>query len=926
MKNIPFLLLLCLSVSAQTVENLRIEYAENPLGIDVSHPRFSWQLNSPARGSRQTAYQVIVSDNEENLAKNTGNIWNSGVIKSDQSRWIDYKGKALESRKRYYWKVRVWNEKNKVADQSAWFETGFLQKEDWKAHWIGLKGSEGKPPKSVELQKEFSLRKRVVNARIYVTGLGAYHLSFNGSAVGRDALTPGWTHYLKTLHYQTYEIPAEQVTSGTNFITVTLGNAWWSSGLGWGGGKFSYSQGPCRLLFQMELEFYDGSRQTIVSDETWQAKLSPVVSNTLYDGEVYDARLENNNSWVKATILDDESNTTTLFGEKPETNRAEEAETFRTRDLKLTASPAPPVRVIQEILPVSITEPRKGRYVLDFGQNLVGYVRLKAEGKAGKEVSLKFAELLTDKGLADQANLRSIRPTDKYIFKGYGTEEWEPKFTYHGFRYVEVEGLSKKPDMHTITARVIHSDLPEAGNFACSDDLLNRIYQITTWSLKGNLMDVPTDCPQRDERLGWMGDAQIFAPTASYMMNTNGFFAKWQRDIVDSQHSSGYVYDVNPKIVVGGPSKPAWGDAVVIIPYQMYRFYGDKRILEENYPAMKAWVEYMNNHTSTLKNGIYHFQTGEGDKAWYGYGDWVPVEASPSKPIGGAYQYYSNRLLSEIAGVLKNKADADKYASVARKTAVRYNELYYDKSTGNYLGGTQAANLIPLSLGIATEEKAVAENISKNVIEKGNHLTTGFIATQMLLPALSEAGMHELAYQVATQRTYPSWGYMVDNGATTMWELWNSDKEKPEGMNSRNHFAYGSMGEWFYEYLAGIRRDPASEGFKRFLLAPMPAGDLRWAEASYHSPYGKINSRWERTGKEFTLKCAIPTNSTARVHLPLEGKTTAVIKESGKLVFDGKTASKTKVAGVTFLKKEGDHLILEVLSGEYIFTVETPGK
>lgn len=921
-KILPFLLLLCFSVSAQTVENLRTEYSENPLGTDVSHPRFSWELNSAVRGGRQTAYQVLVTDKEENLARNTGNIWNSGIIKSDQSTWTEYKGKPLESRKRYYWKVRVWNEKNKVVSQTAWFETGLFHKEDWQAHWIGMKGTEGRPPKSVELQKEFTLRKRVIKARIYVTGLGAYHLSFNGSKVGRDVLTPGWTNYLRTLHYQTYEIPAEEVTSGTNFITATLGNAWWSSGLGWGGGKFSYSQGPCRLLLQMELEFYDGSRQTLISDETWQARLSPVISNTLYDGEVYDARLENSNTWVKADLLDDESNSTTLFGDKPEVNKAEEAHTFSTRGLTLKASPSPPVRITRELQPVAITEPKKGRYVLDFGQNLVGYVRLKAEGKTGKEVTMKFAELLTDKGLADQANLRSIRPADKYIFKGYGTEEWEPRFTYHGFRYVEVEGLSKKPDLNTFTARVIHSDLPEAGRFSCSDDLLNQIYRITTWSLKGNLMDVPTDCPQRDERLGWMGDAQIFAPTAAYMMNMNGFFTKWQRDIADSQHSSGYVYDVNPKIVVGGPSKPAWGDAVVIVPYQMYRFYGDKRILEENYGAMQAWVEYMNNHASTQKNGIYHFQTGEGDKAWYGYGDWVPVEASPSKPIGGAYQFYSNRLLSEIAAILEKKTDAEKYAGIARKTAERYNELYYDKNTGNYQGGTQAANLIPLSLGIATDKEKVAAQVSKNVIEKGNHLSTGFIATQMLLPALSESGQHELAYILATQRTYPSWGYMVDNGATTMWELWNSDKEKPEGMNSRNHFAYGSLGEWFYEYLAGIRRDPDSEGFKHFLLAPMPAGNLQWAEASYHSPYGKIKSRWDKTPQKFTLKCSVPANSRAQVRLPLGGKSTPVIKESGKMVFDGKAVSKAKVPGVSFIKREGDMAVLEILSGEYVFTVE----
>jgi len=345
---------------------------------------------------------------------------------------------------------------------------------------------------------------------------------------------------------------------------------------------------------------------------------------------VYDARPEYGKDWQNAAIMDDVENKTTLFStnEKDQVNnKNEETEIFSTKNINLKSSLVPQIQVQQEIKAIKITEPRKGHFVFDFGQNLVGFTHLKVEGKAGKEIEMKFAELLTEKGLVDQANLRSIRPTDKYILKGYGVEEWEPKFTYHGFRYVEVEGLPKKPDENTLVAKVIYSSVPFTGNFACSEDILNKIYKNITWGQRSNMHSVPTDCPQRDERLGWMGDAQIFAPTASYIMNMNGFFAKWERDIVDSQHSSGYVYDVNPKMVVGGPSKPAWGDAVVIVPYRMYQFYGGKRIIEENYESMKRWVEYLNNHPNTHKNGIYHFQTGEGDKAWYGYGDWVPVES-----------------------------------------------------------------------------------------------------------------------------------------------------------------------------------------------------------------------------------------------------------------------------------------------------------
>jgi alpha-L-rhamnosidase len=496
-------LLLFINTNAQTIEKLRCEYEEKPLGLDVINPRLSWQIKSVTRGTKQTAYQILVADSEANIKKDNGNLWNSGVVKSDQSLWVNYNGKPLESRKRYFWKVKIWNEKNKptVYSDISWWEMGLLQKTDWSAHWIGKNGTEGKPPKSVELQKEFNLAKRAVRARIYVTGLGAYHLIFNGKKVGQDILTPGWTNYLKTIHYQTYEIAPDDLSIGVNFITATLGNAWWSGGMGWGGGKFAYSDGPCRLLFQMELEFYDGSRQTVISDGSWKTRLSPIVSNSIYNGEVYDARLEYGKDWQNAAIMDDIENKTTLFStnEKDQlNNKNEESEIFSTKSTILKSSLVPQIQVQQEIKAIKITEPRKGHFVFDFGQNLVGFTHLKVEGKAGKEIEMKFAELLTEKGLVDQANLRSIRPTDKYILKGYGVEEWEPKFTYHGFRYVEVEGLPKKPDENTLVAKVIYSSVPFTGNFACSEDILNKIYKNITWGQRSNMHSVPTDCPQRD--------------------------------------------------------------------------------------------------------------------------------------------------------------------------------------------------------------------------------------------------------------------------------------------------------------------------------------------------------------------------------------------------------------------------------------------
>lgn len=424
-------------VNAQTLENLRCEYQETPIGLEVQNPRLSWQMKATNRGAKQTAYQILVADNEADLKKDNGNVWNSGMVKSEQSIKIDYAGKPLESRKRYFWKVKIWNEKNKPTTytEPTWWEMALLKKEDWSAKWIGKNGSEGK---AIELQKEFNLAKRATRARIYVTGLGAYHLIFNGKKVSQDILTPGFTNLMKTMPYQIYEISNDDLTIGINFITITLGSAWQNN------------KNLCKLLFQMELEFYDGSRQTVASDGSWKTRLSPIVSNSIYGGETYNAQLEYGKDWENAAIIDELEN-----------------------KLELKPLISPQARVIKEIKSIKITEPRKGRYVFDFGQNVVGFTALQTEGKATKEVEIKYAETLTDKGLAEQ---KGIKPTDKYLLKGYGIEKWESKFSYHGFRYVEVEGLPKKPDENTLIAKVIYENTPFVENLAYSDDFLTKLY------------------------------------------------------------------------------------------------------------------------------------------------------------------------------------------------------------------------------------------------------------------------------------------------------------------------------------------------------------------------------------------------------------------------------------------------------------------
>lgn len=918
--------LLTISMLAQKPVALQTEYGTNPLGLSEKKPRLSWQIVAFQRDVTQSAYQILVADNPKLLEQNNGNVWDSKKVTSNQSRFIAYGGKPLESRKKYYWKVRVWDKLGKPTGYSevGTWEMGLLEPSDWSAQWIGMNGTEGTPPAAVELEKTFTLSKRPTKIRIYATGLGAYHLQLNGKRVGQDFLSPGWTHYPKTLHYQVYEIPTDECSIGTNFILATVGNGWWSSGLGWQGGQVRYSQGPNRLFFQMELEYYDGSRQTIASNTSWKVRKSPITQNALYQGETYDARLEYAQNWQNADLLPDEPITTQLVGE---------SETYYPHRARLITSPAPPVRFQEIRKPIAIREVKKGKYLFDFGQNLVGIPKLQVSGKTGKVITLKFAELLAeeasgtkisqllgDKTLLDPRNLRSIRPTDVYICKGYGIEKWEPKFTYHGFQYVEVDGLTEKPTEETLMAQVIHSEAPVAGTFESSNPMFQKLVQNIDWSLRGNMFSVPTDCPQRDERLGWMGDVQIIFPTMAFFRQSNAFFAKWMQDIWDSQHESGYVYDVNPKIVVGGPAKPGWGDAAIIVPWQLYQYYGDKRILEESYPQMVKWVNYLNTHPTTQQNGIYHFETGSGDKIWYGYGDWVPVENSPAKPMGGLYQFYSNILLAKIARVLQKNQEAESFDKMAQSVAKVYQKLYWDTEKQTYLGGTQAAHVLPLQVGITppNNQQRVVDNLVENIKSKGNHLTTGFLATPALLPWLTKTGNLDLAYTVANQKSYPSWGYMIEKGATTLWELWNSDTEKPEGMNSRNHFAYGAIGEWFYQYLGGILPLEQSPGFQQFKLHPYFPTDLSFVKTTYDSPYGKIRSNWEKKGNEWILEMEVPPNTQALIQLP-SGK---VVKEGSILIFQKNTVAKTIPKGIKGFKKNNHGFEATLGSGTYTWSIQ----
>ncbi len=871
------------------VYDLKCEFQENPVGIDRLQPLLQWKLEDNRRGAKQTAYQIIVSGSSSKINNAESDIWDSGKLDSDQSVHIKYAGPGLESGKEYFWRVRVWDQDGKISGWSnvASWEMGLLKNSDWQAQWIAR--SSENSGRSVYMRKEFETSgKELQRARVYVTGLGNYVLNINGKRVGEDLLTPGWTHYPKRLEYQVYDV-TNLIQQGNNAAGAILGNMWWSGGLGWAGGQ-KYAEGPLKFFMQLELKYTDGTKQTVVTDDSWKWSDSPIWADHIYDGEKYDATMEQP-GWNKPDFDDSAWNSVEIDNYEGQ----------------LVGPRAPAMRHQMDIQPVNLNEPVAGEYVYDLGQNIVGWAQFKIHVPKGDTITLRYAELLHDDGTVAQENLRSAKATDKVVSNG---EElvWEPKFTYHGFRYVQVSGLKEKPEMTDVVGKVIHTDQEFVGTFECSNELINQINKNVTWGQRGNFYPAPTDCPQRDERLGWMGDAQIFAPTANFNMNLDRYWTKWMFDITDGQDEEGWVYDVSPPIVVGGPSKPGWGDAVVVIPWMTYKYFGDTRIIEENYDAMKAWVEYMRGESV---NNLYVWK--DPGREWYGYGDWIAVKETPSKPIAQAYYFYSTTLLSKMAAIIGKDDEAKMYADLAEKLAAVYQQEYWDTEKLNYPGETQTANLLPLAFGITPDEleEQVVENLVKKVEESDVHPTTGFLGTGFILPMLSKYNHNHLAYKMMNQTDYPSWGYMVKSGATTIWELWNSDTEPPEGMNSRNHFALGCVGEWMWNNIAGLNICEEKPGFKRAIIKPQPVDDLTWTKAKYETNYGEVQVEWNLDNGIFTLNLTVPPNSDALVILPGVNED-SVIEESGTEIGS---------ADITGVSKTEDGNIL-VSAGNYVFTVK----
>jgi alpha-L-rhamnosidase len=952
--------------TAIRVEQLRCEYLHDPQGIDVAAPRLSWVLLSEVRGQKQTAYRVLVASSAERLAADEADLWDSGKIDGDQTIHVVYQGKPLRTRMRCFWKVRVWDKDGKPSAWSrlALWSMGLLKPDDWQAQWIAAPIASSPAPQddigdqtpATMLRKEFDVPRPIVRAVVSVTGLGLYELRINGQQVGDHRLAPEWTLYSKRIQYQTYDV-TDMLRRGKNAVGAQVAPGWWRGPIG--------SQVPkpkareC-LRMRLDIELADGGRQTLgdypemasefcgaavpaaqagetpapqavlgqhlTTDASWQATTAgPIRRSGIYFGESYDATREmpgwdqpgfRGTGWLPAQVV-------------PFPDGAERA--------KLVAQCNEPIRVVKELRPVKVSEPKPGVYVFDMGQNMVGWCRLRADAPAGAKITVRHGEILNKDGAVYTSNLLNAAQVNQYTWPG-GKASLEPHFTYHGFRYVEVSGLRQRPADDAVVGRVFHSDARETGRFACSNELLNKIMHCVQWVQRGNMMSVPTDCPQRAERLGWMGDVQAFSQTAIFQRDMAAFFTKWMVDICDSQADDGRLPDVAPYIA--GPNAaslgtPAWADAGVIIPWRMYQNYADARMLEERFESARRWIEFVRVNNP---NCLWQKERGNDYGDWNN-GSWLTGDApfdkvvtQPDLPRGvsdvpreifaTAFYAHSAEILAKMAKALKRNDDAARYSGLFQNIKAAFNRAYVSPD-GRIRGDTQAGYALALHFSLIEESlrPKAAEHMVAAIRKFNNHLSTGIQCSHRMMLALTQNGRHDEAWRLINLRTVPSWGYMVEKGATTIWERWdaylrgqlrNPSDPSPWAEGSYNHCAYGSVGEWVWRELAGINPDDEQPGYKHFVIRPRPCPGLSWVKAEYDSIRGKIVSDWEMRERRFTLRVAVPVGSTATVCVP--AKDADVVTESG--------VPAAQAEGVKFVKMEAGTAVFAVESGRYVFQAE----
>ncbi len=886
------------------ISDLTCEHLRDPQGIDAVTPRLSWVLSSATRRQTQTAFQILVASSPSLLENGNGDLWNSGKVPSDRSVLVPYAGTALRSGQQCFWKVRVWDRDGK---ESAWstiatWSMGLLDQNDWKGAWIGLDGavdtSEARRLPARWLRKEFSLRGNVQRAVVFMAGLGVSELYCNGGKVGDDVLSPALSDYTRRVYYITRDVTS-LLRTGANALGVVLGN-----------GRFyaprtkapveMISYGHPKMRLQLQVEYADGSSETIVSDRSWQVTTDgPIRGNNEYDGEDYDARME----------LDGWS----AIGYASSSWRP--AEPVAAPAGPLRAQMVNPLRVTQTLTPVSVREIAPGTFIFDMGQNLVGWCRLFVQGPRGTTVTLRHAETLTPDGHLFVANLRSAKATDTYTLRGGGREVYEPRFTYHGFRYVELTGYPGTPDLSTIQGRVVHDDLESAGDFATSDPVINRIYSNIVWGVRGNYRSIPTDCPQRDERHGWMGDRSSESHGATYLFDIAAFYAKWVQDMEDAQRENGSVSDLCPAYWPFYNDNATWAGSTVIVPHALLLQYADTGLIQRHYGSMVRWVDHM---STFVKDDIMPKDT---------YGDWCvppedpklihsedPMRKTPGELLGTAFFYHELRLMERFAGVAGKPADAVRFAALAARLKKGFHAKFFDAAHGYYANGSQTSCVIPLAFGLVPpehRESVFARLVHKITVETNGHVGTGLVGAQWLNRVLTENGRPDLVYGFVTTTAYPSWGYMAAKGATTIWELWNGDTADP-GMNSGNHvMLVGDLVIWLYENLAGLASDPSTPGFKHLVMKPTPVRGLECVSATHRTPYGEARSRWSQRNGVFTWDVTVPVNTTATLTIP---------RPQGTRILEGHLPL-AAVKDIRVLREEGDHVICTAGSGNYSFVV-----
>ncbi|KAB8195988.1 Bacterial alpha-L-rhamnosidase [Nonomuraea phyllanthi] len=875
-----------------TPYDLRCEHRATPLGVGATVPRLSWRLASDRRGAAQDAYRIRVH-------ARGGPAWDSGWVEGQDvsaGYGADYGGAPLQSLTRYTWQIDV----RGGGSATSWFDTGVLHADEWRAAWIGH-DPETEPPfepptddreprsaRTAHLPAPRYFRRELdlppaTAVRVVASARGLYELRVNGSRVGDDELTPGWTDYRERVPYQVYDVTDLAGDGGPLCVGAILADGWWSGSLGWDSRRQAqhYGKRP-ELLVQIVAEHEDGSRTVVGTDGSWRESTGPIRYADLLMGEWYDARLErpgwdrpgfDDSSWAPARIVD-------------------------TSHDVLVPTVAEPVQVTEDLVPVGVQPASGGHTIVDLGQNIAGRVRLVLRGApAGTRVTLRHGEALDDGGGLYTDNLRSAEATDHYVAAGEPVETFEPRFTVHGFRYVEVSGHSD----FDLVGRALHSATPVAGEFSCSDDMVRRLMSNIRWSQRDNFVSVPTDCPQRDERLGWTADAQVFLPTACYNADVAAFFTNWLADLRCAQTADGAVPDVVPHVMTERHGAPGWGDAATVVPWHLYRVYGDERVLRDSLPSMRRWVDHVERHNPDL---IWRNKVGSH------YGDWLQAGVTTTREVmATAYFALSAGLTAKAAAVLGLQDVADRYAALRERIGAAFAAAFVS-ADGRITGDTQTGYLLALAHGLVPEPlvPAAVGHLVADLERRGGRLTTGFAGVGLLGPVLSAYGHQDLAYDLLHDDRYPSWGYSIKRGATTIWERWDGWTEEngfgPVAMNSFNHYALGSVGEWLYGGVAGLGQEEGSVGYRRPLVRPLPGGRLTWASASYDTPLGRLASRWQISGGELTLEVQVPPGAHATVHVPTTDPSS--VRESG--------------TPIEPLEVTGSAVVCRIGSGRYTYT------